>query len=131
MNHYSLHIKVVTALKQSCFRWKLYYDVNCSRQTSIICSSGPAFDTVDLKLLFSRLKDMFGQSGKVRQLFRSYLEQRSQRVSVHGVLIWCLVLIVWCTTGLLSWSSDFNNVCPSQWFGVIYHFYADNTPLYI
>jgi len=30
------------------------------------------------------LKDMFGLPGKVLEWFRSYLEQCSQRVSVHG-----------------------------------------------
>jgi len=35
-----------------------------------------AFDTVDHNVLFSRFKYMF----------RSYLEQRSQRVSVRGIL---------------------------------------------
>ena len=45
-----------------------------------------AFDTVDHNVLFSRLKDMFGLPGKVLEWFRSYLEQRSQRVSVHGIL---------------------------------------------
>jgi len=44
-----------------------------------------AFDTVDHNVLFSRLKDMFGLSAKVLW-FRSYLEQRYQRVSVHGIL---------------------------------------------
>jgi len=29
---------------------------------------------------------MFGLSGKVPELFRSYLEQCSQRLSVHGIL---------------------------------------------
>ncbi|KAK2156513.1 hypothetical protein LSH36_211g01021 [Paralvinella palmiformis] len=36
-----------------------------------------------------RLKDMFGLSGRVLEWFRTYLEQRSQRlerVSVHGIL---------------------------------------------
>jgi len=45
-----------------------------------------AFDTVEHNVLLSRLKDMFGLSGKVLEWFRSYLEQRSQKVSVHGVL---------------------------------------------
>ena len=40
-----------------------------------------AFDTVDHNVLLSKLKDMFGQSGKVLEWFRSYLKQRS-----HGIL---------------------------------------------
>ena len=45
-----------------------------------------AFDAVDYNVLFSKLKDMFCLSGKVVEWFRAYLEQRSQRVSVHGIL---------------------------------------------
>ena len=52
--------------------------------TQVNCET--AFDTVDHNVLFSRLKDMFGLSGRVLESFRSYLEQRSQRVSVHGIL---------------------------------------------
>ena len=45
-----------------------------------------AFHIFDYNVLFSRLKDMFGLSGKVLACFQSYLEQRSQRVSVHDIL---------------------------------------------
>jgi len=45
-----------------------------------------AFDTIDHNVLFSSLKYMFGLSGKVLEWFRSYPEQRSQRVFVHGIL---------------------------------------------
>ena len=45
-----------------------------------------AFDTVNHNALFSRLKNMFGLSDKVLELFRSYMKQRFQRVSVHGIL---------------------------------------------
>ena len=63
-----------------------------------------AFDKVDHNKLVSRLKDMFGLSGKVLKWFRSYLEQRS-----HSVFV------IWCTTGFSSWSSGFHNVYPSSW----------------
>ena len=52
----------------------------------VLLDLSAAFDTVDHDVLFSRLKGMFGMSGKVLEWFRSYLEQHSQRVSVHGIL---------------------------------------------
>ena len=45
-----------------------------------------SIDTVDHNVLFFRLKDMFGLSGKVLGWFQSYLEQHFQRVSVHGIV---------------------------------------------
>jgi len=52
----------------------------------ILLDLSAAFDTVHHNVLFSRLKDMFCLSGKVLELFRSYQEQRYQRVSVHDIL---------------------------------------------
>ena len=60
-----------------------------------------AFNTVDHNVSFSKLKNMFGLSGKVLEWFRSYLEQRSQRVHVHGILFDVQVLL--CTTRFSSW----------------------------
>jgi len=45
-----------------------------------------AFETVNHIVLFSKLKDMFGLSGKVLEWFRSYLGQRSQRACVDYIL---------------------------------------------
>jgi len=70
----------------------------------VILDLSAAFDTVDHNVLFSRVKDMFGLSGRVFEWFRSYLEQRSQRVSVHGFLSDIQFLL-----------SGFHNVYPSSW----------------
>jgi len=52
----------------------------------VLLDLSDAFNTVDHNVLFSRLKDMFCLSGRVLEWFQSYLEQRSQRVSVHHIL---------------------------------------------
>ena len=52
----------------------------------VLLDPSAAFDKVDHSVLFSRLKDMFGLSGKVLEWFRSYLEQRCQKVSVRGIV---------------------------------------------
>ena len=54
-----------------------------------------AFDRVDHKVPFSKLKDMLGLSGKVLKWFRSYLEQPSHGVSVSGILSAIHFFIIW------------------------------------
>ena len=70
---------------------------------------------VDHNVLFSRLKDMFGLSGKVLEWFRSYLEQRSQRVSVHGILSDIQVLLSDVPQGSVLGPLVFHNVYQSSW----------------
>ena len=91
-----------------------------------------AFNTVDHNVLFSRLKDMFGLSGRVLEWFRSYQEQHSQRVSVQGILsdiqfllsgvphgsVLCLLVFSVYTRPLGS---------TAQRYAVKYHLYADDT----
>ena len=82
------------------------------------------------------LKDMFGLSGKVLEWFRSYLEQHSQRVSVHGILYDIQFLLSGVPQSSVLGHLVFTMyIRPleiiSQRYGVKYHLYADGTQLYI
>ena len=85
-----------------------------------------AFDTVEHNVPFSRLKDMFGLSGKVRY----------QRVSVHGILS----VIQFLLSGVPQGSVLGPLVCTmhthplgiiAQRYWVKYHLYTGDTQLYI
>jgi len=73
------------------------------------------FDTVDHNVLLSRLKDIFGLSGKVLEWFRSYLEQRSQRVSVHGILSYVQFLLSSLPEGSVLGPLVFTMYTRSDW----------------
>jgi len=52
----------------------------------VLLNVSAAFGSVNHNVFFSMLKDTFCLRGKVITLFRSYLEKRPQRVTVHGIL---------------------------------------------
>jgi len=132
MNHYSLHIQVVSVLKNVIMMSINQYKPGLL----VILDLSVVFDTVRHNVLFSRLKDMFCLSGKLLEWVQSYLEQHSQRVSVHGILstvqfllsgvLQCSILaplvftMYICSFGIIAQRS-----------GVKYHFYSDDTQFYI
>jgi hypothetical protein len=79
---------------------------------------------------------MFGLSGKVLKWFRSYLDQSSQRVSVHGILSDIQFLLSdipqRSVLGLLVFTMYTHPlVIITQRYGVKYNLFADDTQLYI
>ena len=79
---------------------------------------------------------MFGLSGRVLEWFRSYLEQRSQKVSVHGMLSDIQFLLSGVPQGSALGPLIFTMYTRPlgiivQRYAVKYHLYADDTQLYI
>jgi len=102
----------------------------------VLLDLSAVFDTVDYNVPFSRLKDMFGISGKVFEWFISYLEQRSHRVHVLGILSDMQFLISGVPQSSFLGPLVFTMYTRSlgiiaQRYGVKYHLHADDTQLYI
>ena len=101
----------------------------------VLLDLSAAFHTVDHNVLFCRLKDMFGLSGRVLEWFRSYLEQRSQRVSVHGILSDIQFMLSGVPQGSVLGRLVFTMYTRplgiiAQQLGVKHYLYADDTQLY-
>jgi len=78
---------------------------------------------------------MFGLSCKVLEWFRSYLEQFSHRLSVHGILsdvqfVLSCVLLGSFLGPLVFTMHNHSLGIIAQWCGIIYHLYADDIQLY-
>ena len=70
MNNYSLPIKVVTVRVKN----DIMMSIDQGKPVVLVLLSlSAAFDTIDPNVLLSRLKDMFGLSGRVVEWCRSYL----------------------------------------------------------
>ena len=91
----------------------------------VLLDLSAAFDTIDHDTLLSRLSARFGFAGSVLKWFRSYLQDRFQSVKIgipQGSVLGPL-LFSFYTTPL--------GQVIRKYTGVKYHFYADNTQLFI
>ena len=94
------------------------------------------FDTVDHRILSERLSDEVGIRGTALNCFRSYLSDRSQNVSVHGVLSRPFDLNCGVPQGSFLGPLLFI-ICPSKLFKIVEpylpdaHCFADDTQLHL
>ena len=102
----------------------------------VLLDLSAAFDTVDHSVLLSRLHSKFGISGTALEWFRSYLNGRSQRVTVQGNLSRSSNLDFGVPQGSCLGPLLFT-IYASKLFDVIkvhlptVHCYADDTQLYV
>ena len=102
----------------------------------VLLDLSAAFDTVDHNVLLSRLHSKFGISGTALEWFRSYLNGRSQRVTVQGNLSQSLNLDFGVPQGSYLGPLLFT-IYASKLFDVIkvhlctVHCYADDKQLYV
>ena len=95
-----------------------------------------AFDCVDHDILLSRLHFVYGISGAVLSWIRSFLSNRTQRVSFGGGLSEVIALLFGVPQGsvigpllFLLYVAEVFNIIESC--GLCGHFYADDTQVYI
>ena len=102
----------------------------------VLLDLSAAFDTIDHEILLSRLTSYFGITGSALTLIASYLSNRSQSVSVNSHDSSSSPIITGVPQGsvlgplLFSlYTSPMSNLFNES--SVSYHFYADDTQLYI
>ena len=95
-----------------------------------------AFDTVSHSILIRRLKDRIGVSGKALEWFISYLSDRKQSVCINNSHSECVNLKYGVPQGSVLgpilftiYTLPLADVVKKH--GVDYHFYADDTQLYM
>jgi hypothetical protein len=102
----------------------------------VLLDLSAAFDTVDHEVLLARLYSRFGISGTALQWYRSYLSDRYQQVCVHGVSSKPVLLTCGVPQGsvlgpqeFVKYSAPLSKII--QKYGLSYHFYADDTQIYV
>ena len=103
---------------------------------SLIDSYAPVFDTVNHKILLSRLSESFGIKGMALKWFNSYLTNRKQFVAINNAVssVWDQNVGVPQGSVLgpilyVLYTSPVADIIKS--YGLSYHFYADDSQLYI
>src|SRR5437899_6800252 len=102
----------------------------------ILLDLSAAFDTIDHHILISRLSSYFGISGIALQLLTSYLSNRTQTLSIDSQFTLPSPLTTGIPQGSVLgpllftlYTTPLSNTLQKS--GTHFHFYADDTQLYI
>ena len=103
----------------------------------VLLDLSAAFDTIDHSTLLSRLQTWFGVTGSVLDWFSSYLQERYQSIKIGSTLSEACRLLFGVPQGsvlgplLFSlYTSPLNSII-GRHKGIGFHFYADDTQLYV
>jgi hypothetical protein len=102
----------------------------------VLLDLSAAFDTVDHNLLLQHLECNIGVRNKALDWFRSYFSNRSQSICINGVSSKSVLLLYGLPQGSVvgpfvfpPYSATLSKIL--QEHGVRYHYYADDTQLYL